>query len=232
MTPIGRLRTPWAGKFGVPRQPGLAELPCTLELRGPWAVPDALRGLEAASHLWLIFLFDRVPPGQWSPTVRPPRLGGNERVGVFASRSPFRPNPIGLSCVAWEGSWREADGGLDLDLRGADLVDGTPVLDLKPVIPYADCPPDARHAWAGRPPVPLDLPLRFEPPAEAALAAHADPAALRRTLAATLACDPRPSFHADPDRIYHLALADGWEASFRVDPPVAIRIAALRPPGA
>lgn len=217
MQPIGQIRTPWAEKFGVPRQPGLADVPCVLELRGPWAVADAVRGLKAASHLWLIFWFDQVPAGQWAPTVRPPRLGGNQRVGVFASRSPFRPNPLGLSCVAWDGVWHAVDGGLDLELRGADLVDGTPVLDLKPVIPYADCPPKARHAWAGEAPSASAGSVIWSAEARAGLTGHPQPLAMEKVVEQTLGCDPRPAFHA-VGREYHLGLADGWQVSFCANP--------------
>ena len=141
---IAHIRTDLTDKFGVPRQSGLVpELGGTIVLEPPYRNPDALRGLEGFSHLWLIFQFHRAVRAEWSPTVRPPRLGGNRRMGVFATRSPFRPNAIGLSCVKLEEVRLDEKLGPVLYVSGADLVDGTPILDIKPYLPYADCHPEA-----------------------------------------------------------------------------------------
>ena len=141
---IARIRTELPEKFGVPRQSGLVpQLRGTIVFEPAYRNPDALRGLEGFSHLWLIFQFHQAVREGWSPTVRPPRLGGNRRMGVFATRSPFRPNAIGLSCVKLEGVRQEEKLGPVLDVSGADLVDGTPILDIKPYLPYADCRPEA-----------------------------------------------------------------------------------------
>ena len=151
MEPIAHIRSDFAEKFGVPRQSGLVDaLEASIVFTPPYRSPDALRGLEDFSHLWLIWVFDRAIRESWSPTVRPPRLGGNARMGVFATRSPFRPNPIALSCVKLEGIEQTAEGPV-LRVRGADLVDGTPILDIKPYIPYADCHPDALGGFAAVP---------------------------------------------------------------------------------
>ena len=142
MTPIAHIHSDFAEKFGVPRQSGLVEeLEADIVFEPAYQNPDALRGLEDFSHIWLIWVFDRAIRDTWSPTVRPPRLGGNTRMGVFATRSPFRPNPIALSCVKLAGIRQTADGPV-LRVRGADLVNGTPILDIKPYIPYADSHPD------------------------------------------------------------------------------------------
>ena len=141
---IATIRSDFPTKFGIPRQSGLVEeLRATVVFEPEYRSPDALRGLEDFSHLWLIWQFSEAVRDKWSPTVRPPRLGGNTRMGVFATRSPFRPNPIGLSCVRLEGIRREPELGHVLEVSGADLMDGTPILDIKPYIPYADCRPEA-----------------------------------------------------------------------------------------
>lgn len=151
MTPIAHIRSDFAEKFGVPRQSGLVEeLEADIVFEPAYQNPDALRGLEDFSHIWLIWVFDRAIRDTWSPTVRPPRLGGNTRMGVFATRSPFRPNPIALSCVKLAGIRQTADGPV-LRVRGADLVNGTPILDIKPYIPYADSHPDALGGFAAVP---------------------------------------------------------------------------------
>lgn len=163
MEPIAHIRSDFAEKFGVPRQSGLVDaLEASIVFTPPYRSPDALRGLEDFSHLWLIWVFDRAIRESWSPTVRPPRLGGNARMGVFATRSPFRPNPIALSCVKLEGIEQTAEGPV-LRVRGADLVDGTPILDIKPYIPYADCHPDALGGFAA---VPAGESLTVEIPPE------------------------------------------------------------------
>ena len=148
---IAHIHTAFPTKFGIPRQSGLVE-----ELRGEiiftpeYRNPDALRGLEDFSHIWLVWQFSGAVRENWSPTVRPPRLGGNTRVGVFATRSPFRPNPLGLSSVKMEAIEQRPDVGPVLIVRGADLMDGTPIYDIKPYIPYADCHPDAAEGFTGQ----------------------------------------------------------------------------------
>jgi tRNA-Thr(GGU) m(6)t(6)A37 methyltransferase TsaA len=152
LSPIGTIHSCYGEKFGIPRQPGLVKsATATLELLPPYNSPDALRGLDGFSHLWVIFLFHQSTRNQWKATVRPPRLGGNERVGVFASRSNFRPNPIGLSVVELL-----TVEGTQLHLGGGDFLDGTPVLDIKPYLPYADCIPSATGAFATRTPEPVN----------------------------------------------------------------------------
>jgi tRNA-Thr(GGU) m(6)t(6)A37 methyltransferase TsaA len=205
--PIGIIHSCFKEKFGIPRQPGLAPAArATLELLPPCDREEAIRGLEAFSHLWLIFLFHATADQGWSPTVRPPRLGGNERVGVFATRSTFRPNPIGLSVVELERIEREP-GKLLLHLRGADLLDGTPVLDIKPYIPYADSVPGAtadRFALS-----PVAMPVRFTPEAEAAC--HREEPrlpGLRMLIEQVIAQDPRPAYQEQPERVYGVRLYD------------------------
>ena len=195
MEPIAHIRSDFAEKFGVPRQSGLVDaLEASIVFTPPYRSPDALRGLEDFSHLWLIWVFDRAIRESWSPTVRPPRLGGNARMGVFATRSPFRPNPIALSCVKLEGIEQTAEGPV-LRVRGADLVDGTPILDIKPYIPYADCHPDALGGFAA---VPAGESLTVEIPPELL---ERIPAQRREALRGVLAQDPRPHYQNDPNRV-------------------------------
>ena len=142
MKTIARIHSDFAGKFGVPRQSGLVEaLEARVVFEPEYRNPAALRGLEGFSHIWLVWVFDQAVRAEWSPTVRPPRLGGNARLGVFATRSPFRPNPIALSAVTLAGMEETREWGTVLRVRGADLMDGTPILDIKPYLPYADCRP-------------------------------------------------------------------------------------------
>lgn len=210
MRAIARVHSDFPTKFGVPRQSGLVNaLESTLVFEPEFRGEDALRGLEGFSHLWLVWVFHRTARRDWSPTVRPPRLGGNARMGVFATRSPFRPNPIGLSAVELAGMERTARWGTVLHLRGADLVDGTPVLDIKPYLPYADCIPEALGGFAAA-------------PAGAALAVEIPPELLERVptgrrdaLRAVLAQDPRPHYQADPERVYGFGFA-GLEVRFTV----------------
>ena len=207
---IARIHTDLPEKFGVPRQSGLVpQLRGTIVLEPAYRNPDALRGLEGFSHLWLIFQFHRAVREGWSPTVRPPRLGGNRRMGVFATRSPFRPNNLGLSCVKLEGVRLDEKLGPVIDVSGADLVDGTPILDIKPYLPYADCHPEATGGFTD----PLD---------GQTLQVNCDPALLsnlteeqKAGLMGVLACDPRPRFQEDPDRVYGLAFA-GKNVKFTV----------------
>lgn len=210
MHTIAHIHTDLPEKFGVPRQSGLVpQLQGTIVFEPDYRNPDALRGLEGFSHLWLIFRFHRAEREGWSPTVRPPRLGGNRRMGVFATRSPFRPNNLGLSCVKLEGVSRDEKLGPVIRVSGADLVDGTPILDIKPYLPYADCPRDATGGFTD--------PLEAEP-----LEVECDEALLegleaqqRAGLMGVLACDPRPRYQEDPERVYGLAFA-GKNVKFTV----------------
>ena len=210
MHTIAHIHTDLPEKFGVPRQSGLVpQLQGTIVFEPDYRNPDALRGLEGFSHLWLIFRFHRAEREGWSPTVRPPRLGGNRRMGVFATRSPFRPNNLGLSCVKLEGVRRDEKLGPVIRVSGADLVDGTPILDIKPYLPYADCPRDATGGFTD----PLEAePLEVE--CDEALLAGLE-AQQRAGLMGVLACDPRPRYQEDPERIYGLAFA-GKNVKFTV----------------
>ena len=208
--PIAHIRSDFSEKFGIPRQSGLVEeLTADVVFTSEFREPAALRGLEGFSHLWLIWEFSKARREGWSPTVRPPRLGGNQRMGVFATRSPFRPNPIGLSCVRLLEVRQDRALGPVLTVAGADLLDGTPIYDIKPYLPYADCKPDAVGGFAAQ-------------PKEAELTVDCSPALLdrvpedkRAALLAVLAQDPRPQYQDDPDRVYGMAFA-GLEVKFRV----------------
>lgn len=191
--PIATVHSCYKEKFGIPRQPGLVrEAEAIIELLPPYNVPGAVKGIEGFSHLWLLFVFHAVKQSDHSLTVRPPRLGGNERVGVFASRSTHRPNPIGQSVVELVAV-ECGDGGVRLRVRGADLLDGTPLLDIKPYIPYVDAIPGARSGFAaGAPP---QLEVVWSAGAEAVLAGERDGAAMRRVIGESLAYDPRPAIH-------------------------------------
>lgn len=216
LQPIATLRSPFREKFGIPRQPGLAPHAISRLVMAPaCSRPECFTGLEAFSHLWLIFGFHATASQGWRPTVRPPRLGGNQRLGVFATRSMFRPNPLGLSVVELVGVV-QGEQGVELLLRGADLLDGTPVYDIKPYVPYADSQPVARAGFAPEPP--LLLPVRWSEQAEhdaRALALDVDSRAL---IDEVLAQDPRPAYadesHAG-GRAYGVWLA-AWDVSFRV----------------
>ena len=208
---IATIRSDFPTKFGIPRQSGLVEeLRATVVFEPEYRNPDALRGLEDFSHLWLIWQFSEAVRDKWSPTVRPPRLGGNTRMGVFATRSPFRPNPIGLSCVRLEGIRGEPELGHVLEVSGADLMDGTPILDIKPYIPYADCHPDALGGFAA---VPAGESLTVEIPPELL---ERIPAQRREALRGVLAQDPRPHYQNDPNRVYGFPFA-GMEVRFMVE---------------
>lgn len=215
--PIGYLATPYPDKFGIPRQPRLAPHALgRLKLLTPYDRPEAVRGLEDFSHVWLTFVFHHTL-GQWHPTVRPPRLGGNQRVGVFASRSPFRPNSLGLSLVELAGI--ETDGGVTLVLRGVDLVDGTPVLDIKPYIPFVESQPQARGGFVDGPPVQLAVTFSAE-----ALAVCAQREGLRELITEVLAQDPRPAYADDPERCYGVRLYE-FDVKWRCDGQTACVIA-------
>ena len=207
--PIARLYSDLPDKFGVPRQAGIVEaLEGRIVFEPEFRNPDALRGIEGFSHLWLIWQFSRALRTEFSPTVRPPRLGGNERVGVFATRSPFRPNSLGLSCVRLLRVETDAQLGTVLIVGGADLLDGTPIFDIKPYIPYADCRPDALSGFA--PDAGRMLRVEYLPGVEAQI-----PAGKREALRGVLANDPRPRYQDDPERIYGLSFA-GKNVKFRV----------------
>ena len=207
---IARYRGELSGKFGLPRQAGIVEeLEGRIVFEPEYRNADALRGIEGFSHLWLIWGFSENADKGWSPTVRPPRLGGNARVGVFASRSPFRPNPLGLSCVRLlEVEW-EGPEGPTLLLGGADLVDGTPIYDIKPYIAYADSIPEAAGGFTGG-----EVPPRLPVSCPAELREKLPPGTWE-ALEEVLACDPRPHYHQDPERVYGFPFA-GREVRFRV----------------
>lgn len=210
--PIAYIHTEFAEKFGIPRQSGLAGgLRGKIVFEKQFRDPEALRGVDGFSHLWLIWEFSANRGGRdWQPTVRPPRLGGNQHMGVFATRSPFRPNPLGLSCVDLEGiDWDTPDGPV-LIVKGADLMDGTPIYDIKPYIKYADSRPDALCGYVDT----LDesrLPVVVSPDIEAKF----QDVALMNALREVLSLDPRPSYHNDPEREYGMSFA-GYNVKFRV----------------
>jgi len=207
---IAHIHSDFTEKFGIPRQSGLVEqLRSTVVFEPEYRNPDALRGLEGFSHLWLIWQFSRAVREDWSPTVRPPRLGGNERMGVFATRSPFRPNPIGLSCVRLLGVEQHPTLGPVIHVAGADLMDGTPIYDIKPYLPYADCKPEAVGGFAS---TPKEATLQVVCPEELLAPLPAD---RREGLLAVLAQDPRPSYQDDPERVYGFGFA-GCNVRFTV----------------
>ena len=207
--PVARIRTDFPTKFGIPRQAGIVrELQGKIVFEPDFRHEEALRGLEDFSHIWLIWGFSENAGHGWASTVRPPRLGGNRRMGVFATRSPFRPNGLGLSCVRLLSIQKESGLGYTLLVSGADMVDCTPIYDIKPYIPYADSIPDAVGGFA--PSAEPLLPLSFPPALEALV-----PPEKRSGLRAVLACDPRPRYQEDPERIYGMGYA-GLDIHFRV----------------
>lgn len=212
MKVIAHIHTDFKSKFGVPRQAGLVDaLEGKIVFEPLYRVADALRGLEGFSHLWLIWDFSEAHRDGWSPTVRPPRLGGNQRMGVFATRSPFRPNPIGLSCVEISRIDLHTPDGPVIYIKGADLMDGTPIYDIKPYLPFTDAHPEACGGYTDETRrqrelnviVPDSIAARFSPEKLTALRA-------------VLAHDPRPHYHDDPERVYGFEFA-GRELHFRVD---------------
>ena len=207
---IARIHTDFPEKFGLPRQSGLVEgLKGKIVFEPEYRVAEALRGIEGFSHLWLIWQFSEAQRPTWSPTVRPPRLGGNKRMGVFATRSPFRPNPIGLSCVKLDG-WEMTDEGPVITVSGIDIMDGTPIYDIKPYLPHADCKPDATGGFstdAAKYSLYVVIPTELEEKIEEKL---------RAPLRELLSQDPRPGYAEDGDRVYGFTYGH-CEISFAVN---------------
>lgn len=208
---IARIQTDFPDKFGIPRQSGLVqELQGKIVFEPEFRSPEAVRGLDAFSHIWLLWQFSKAHKARWSPTVRPPRLGGDKRVGVFATRSPFRPNDIGLSSVRLQRVEIDSHDGPVLYVSGADLVDGTPIYDIKPYLPYVDCHPDATEGYTGQTRLHQ---LQVEFPAEL-LARY--PQDKQAAIVHVLEQDPRPAYINDPERIYGLSFA-GYDVKFKVE---------------
>lgn len=211
---IGHIHTDFSSKFGVPRQSGLVpELQACIQMEPPYRDREAFRGLEGCSHIWLIWQFSEAVRPDWSPTVRPPRLGGEKRMGVFATRSPFRPNPIGLSSVRLERIEFDPSRGPLLYISGADLMDNTPIYDIKPYLSYTDSHSEATLAYLDAPavsPAATDLPVSCPPALSAKL-----PAEKLAALYAVLRQDPRPRFQHDPSRIYGMDFA-GFNILFSI----------------
>ena len=204
---IAKMHSDFPTKFGIPRQSGLVnELESTIVFEPEFRNSDALRGIDGYSHLWIIWQFSQAVRQDWSPTVRPPRLGGNTRMGVFATRSPFRPNNLGLSCVKLLRVEQTAENGTVLHVAGADLMDGTPIFDIKPYIPYSDSFPDALGGFTD---TAEDFILDVIFPAEL-------PESKRQAAIGVLSHDPRPSYQRKPDRVYGLSFA-GFDIRFTVN---------------
>lgn len=215
MHPIAHIESCFATKFGIPRQAGIVDTPARIVFEPEYRVPEAVRGLEDFEYIWLIWQFSEAVRQDWSPTVRPPRLGGNRRMGVFATRSPFRPNALGLSSVRLTAIEQHATLGAVLHVTGADLMDGTPIYDIKPYLPYTDSHPDARSGFA---PQAADTLLEVQCPQELL---EVLPPALRPSLKALLAHDPRPQYQHDPGRLYGMEYG-GCEIKFRVTGQTAV----------
>ena len=211
---IARIETDYKTKFGIPRQSGLVDLEALIVFEPEYRNDDALRGIEEFSHLWLIWNFSLAERDEWSPTVRPPRLGGNKRMGVFATRSPFRPNPIGLSSVKLLGTVK-TEKGLCLRVSGADLMNGTPIYDIKPYLPYTDSHPDAVGGFADQK---LNDNLKVNFPNELLMLI---PENKKSALLELLSEDPRPHYISDSDRVYGFEFAD-FEIKFKVENNVLI----------
>ena len=212
MHTIAIARTPYGNKFAIPRQPGLAEsVTSTIELVAPYNVPESVTALSQFSHIWLIFTFHATAERGWHPTVRPPRLGGNKRVGVFASRATHRPNPLGLSVVKLLRV--ELEGGVRRRVGGGDLLDGTPILDIKPYIPFVDALPHAEGGFASTPPIRLTVHLapalieNLPPPV---------PDTLRTQLMDILAYDTRPAYQVDDESRLYGAILFGLDVKWRI----------------
>ncbi len=210
MKVIARIRSDFPEKFGIPRQSGLVpQTRSEIIFEEEYRNPDALRGIEGFSHLWLIWEFSKAQRETWSPTVRPPRLGGNARMGVFATRSPYRPNPVGLSCVTLEEVQLHTEEGPVLIVGGADLMDGTPIFDIKPYLPYVDAHPEARGGF-GSEKKDYALCVRISDKIRAQI-----PEDKLEALCGVLAGDPRPSYQDDPQRVYGVKFA-GMNVRFTV----------------
>lgn len=208
--PIAYMRSDYKTKFGIPRQAGIVDaVESRIVFEPEYRSREALRGIEEYSHLWLIWRFSAAEREGWSPTVRPPRLGGNVRMGVFATRSPFRPNSLGLSCVRFVAVEEERENGLVLRVAGADLMDGTPIFDIKPYLPYADSHPDADPGIAPDPGKTLEV--EYSPAARVAV-----PEEKLAGLTGILANDPRPRYQRDGQRVYALEFAD-MEIKFSIE---------------
>ncbi len=211
--PIARMRSDFPTKFGIPRQSGLvSQLRSTIVFEPEFRNPDTLRGIEGYSHLWLIWQFSEAVRDDWSPTVRPPRLGGNVRMGVFATRSPFRPNNLGLSCVQLLGIEQTAEG-IVIHVAGADLMDGTPIFDIKPYVPYSDSHPDALGGFTD---TADDFLLEVQFPEDLL---NQLPDDKREAAIGVLSHDPRPSYQRKPGRVYGLTFA-GFDIRFTVEEKV------------
>ena len=207
---IARIRSDFPTKFGIPRQSGLVNTKGTIVFEPEYRKEEALKGLEEYSHLWLIWEFSEVVRENWSPTVRPPRLGGNKRCGVFATRSPFRPNPLGLSCVRLIGIEHSEEHGAYLRIAGADMLDGTPVYDIKPYVPYADCHPDATDAFEeSRSAKPLEVVFPD-------VLLQKIPTDKRAGLIQALSQNPRPGYQHDPNRRYGFNFSS-FDVRFQID---------------
>ena len=208
---IAHIHTGFPEKFGIPRQSGIVETPGKIVFEPQYNNPDAVRGLDEFSHIWLIWQFSESVRDDWSPTVRPPRLGGNTRVGVFASRSPFRPNPIGLSLVKLESIEYDHSLGPVLHVTGADILDGTPIYDIKPYLPYCEAKPDAEGGFAHRV---MDDSMQVVLTEDADLEnAKEIPEEDLYTIKKLLAQDPRPRYQGDPERVYGMSYGE-WEVKF------------------
>lgn len=224
IAPVARIESDFSEKFGIPRQSGLVEaLTARVVFEPPYRRMEAVREIEGFSHLWLIWQFSQALTEEFRPTVRPPRLGGNRRVGVFASRAPYRPNGLGLSCVRLLGV-EETERGPMLTVAGADLLDGTPIFDIKPYIPYADCHPEALPGYTAQT---VGHRLRVECP-EALL--ERVPPEKQQALLGVLACDPRPGYEEKPQEVYGLAFA-GVDIGFQVKDGVLTVVRADRKEG-
>lgn len=214
ITPVAYIRSDFPTKFGIPRQSGIvSNLRSVIVFEPEYRDPDALRGIDGFTHLWLIWHFSKAVRKDWSPTVRPPRLGGNTRIGVFATRSPYRPNSLGLSSVKLEAVEHHEEFGTVLIVSGADLMDGTPIFDVKPYIPYTDSHPGAVGGFASEP---VEEKLKVIITDEMLKLIPEDK---RNGLVSVLALDPRPQYHNDPDRIYGFEFS-GLEVKFKVQEAV------------
>ena len=207
---IAHIRNDFKEKFGIPRQSGLVKgTRAAIVFEEAYRNPDALRGIEGFSHLWLIWSFSKAQRDTWSPTVRPPRLGGNQRMGVFATRSPYRPNAVGLSCVELIDVKLHTENGPVLIVGGADLLDGTPIYDIKPYLPHADCHPEATGGFSSDK---VAYALKVQFPEKLLERIDEDK---RDVVMELLSQDPRPSYQNDPERVYGMVYGR-WNVKFTV----------------